>query len=98
MNCHSGRVRSNGSSVISVARSSSWRIEPGLGSAMRRTWLSMSKSGSSTHIGADRLTGAGWTRHRSRGTFHVARSMRARRRSKSGGRSSTETVPNVDER
>ena len=31
VNCQSGRVRSNGSSVISVPRSSSWRIEPGLG-------------------------------------------------------------------
>ena len=58
----------------------------------------MSKSGSSTHIGADRLTGAGWTRQRSRGTFQMARSIRARSRSKSGGRSRIDTVPNVDDR
>ncbi len=97
-NCHSGRVRSNGSSVISVAVSSSWRIEPAPGRAMRRTWTSMSNSGSSAHVGADSDTGAGCTRHRSRGMFHVARSMRAFRRSKSGGRSSSDTVPNVDDR
>ena len=97
-NCHSGRVRSNGSTVISVARSSSWRIVPGLGRAMWRTWWSMSNSGSSTHSGADRLTGAGCTRQRSRGTFQIACSIRARNRSTSGGRSRIETVPNVDDR
>jgi hypothetical protein len=37
-NCQSGRVRSNGSQAIRLARSSSWRIVPGLGSAMWRTW------------------------------------------------------------
>ncbi len=37
-NCHSGRVRSNGSTAIRLARSSSWRIVPGLGRAMWRTW------------------------------------------------------------
>ena len=98
VNCQSGRIRSNGSSVINVPRSSSWRIEPGLGRAMRRTWTSMSNPGSSAHIGADRLTGAGCTRQRKRGTFQVARSMRARRRSKSGGRSTTEIVPKFEER
>ena len=30
-NCHSGRVRSNGSQAIRLARSSSWRIVPGFG-------------------------------------------------------------------
>ena len=90
-NCHSGRVRSNGSSVSSVARSSSWRSVPGLGRAMWRTWWSMSKSGSSTHIGAERLTGAGCTRQRSRGhvpdrPLHAAP---AGGRSPAGGRGST---------
>ena len=97
-NCQSGRVRSNGSSVISVAVSSSWRIEPGLGRAMRRTWTSMSNSGSSAHVGAHSDTAAGWTRHRSRGMTDVALSIRAFRRSKSGGRSSNDTVPNMVDR
>ena len=78
-NCHSGRVRSNGSMTRSVARSSSWRIVPGLGRAIRRTCWSISKSGSSTHSGADRFTGAGWTRQPRRGTAATARSIRARR-------------------
>ena len=98
VNCQSGRVRSNGSRVSNVARSRTWRGDPGLGTAIRRTWRSMSKSGSSTHVGAERLTGAGWTRHRSRGTAPTARSMRARSRSKSGARSRIDTVANVDVR
>ena len=97
-NCHSGRVRSNGSAVISVARSSSWRSVPGLGSAMRRTWWSRSKSGSSTQTGALTLPGEVCTRWRSRGIRIAVRSMRRRSRSKFGLRSRIVTLANVDDR
>ena len=98
VNCHSGRVRSKGSSSIRLARSNSSRRVPGLGRAMRRTWRSMSKSGSSTHTGVPKSLGFGCTRQRSRGTSSVAASMRARRSWKSGGRSRMLTVQKVDAR
>ena len=37
-NSHSGRVRSNGDCTSVAARSRSWRIDPGAGSATQRRW------------------------------------------------------------
>ena len=98
VNCQSGRVRSNGSATISDARSSTSRRPPGFGQATLRTWVSMSKFSSSTHIGGEMFAGDGITRWRSRGIVTVAYSMRRRNESKSGARSRIVTVPNVDER
>ena len=50
-----------------LARSRSWRSVPGAGRATRRTWRSMSKSGSSAQIGVPSPVGLGWTRQPSRG-------------------------------
>ena len=97
-NCHSGRVRSSGSRTNRLARSRSCRRVPGDGRATRRTWRSMSKSGSSAQIGAPSPVGLGWTRQPRRGTAWTAASIRLRRRSKSGARSSSVTAPNVDAR
>src|SRR5262245_49513988 len=65
---------------------------------MRRTWRSMSKSGSSTHNGAPSAAGFGCTRQPRRGKPCTAASTRVRRRSKSGARSRIVTEPNVDDR
>ena len=98
-NCHSGRVRSNGSATISVARSSSWRIDARLGQGdvadvvvdvevgvvdpQRRREVDRRR--------LDPLPQPGDVPRRPAPSG-------ARRRSKSGGRSRIVTVPNVDER
>src|SRR4051794_36720058 len=71
---------------MSAARSSSWRSVPGGGTAIRRTWKSMSNEGSSAHSGGANRNGGGTTRCPRRGGTFTARSMRRRKRGKSGGR------------
>src|SRR5437868_8589232 len=68
-----------------AARSRSCRSVPGGGTAMWRTWKSMSKEGSSAHSGGANRNGGGTTRWPSRGRTFTARSMRRRKRAKSGG-------------
>ena len=96
--CHSGRVRSNGSATIKVARSSNWRIDPGPGQCDVPHVVIDREVGILDPCGADTLPGAGCTRWRSRGIAMLARSNRRRIRSTSGLRSRIVTLPNVDVR
>ena len=81
---HSGRDMSRGDCAATSARSINWRMVPGSGRRIRRTWKSRLKSGSITHRGATVGNVGDTTFCRSLSTLREAFSNRLRNLSQSG--------------